>query len=219
MTQDSYNNYVNIIRARLADLASKMTSSYTIGNNVDVKSKSYDLAIVDASLELMEEYQLPIEGAVHHPGYIQENFLSYKEMQQMDSLVQDILNTNYQIDYILDTPDGWEPDLIYPSYYGINFTGFTPTEGEILTGGQLIAEQVAVTFPLRTDHNQFGWMAVDKEQTNKIYTEWHVDASNMGDVGPTNFIKYDSIVTVNGRQYDIYMFRYQSQLTDDIRLS
>jgi len=110
MTQESYNNYINILRVRLSALGSLFVDKIKEGNFPAYRKHSTDLILAEAILEIMEEYQLPIEALVDIEGYVSPNFLSVEEMQQMDSIIQRILNTNYQIDFVLDTPDGFIVD-------------------------------------------------------------------------------------------------------------
>jgi len=103
MTQDNYNNYVNIVRARQIDLANRVVDAYAIGDYTYFEKGTYDLAIIDIHLELMEEYELPLKTIVNDDDYECPNFLTHLEMQSADTLVQSLLNLNFQIDFLLDS--------------------------------------------------------------------------------------------------------------------
>lgn len=101
------------------------------------------------------------------------------------------------------------------TYYGTNTTGIIPDQTEILAGAELLVltdDYVDVT--LNTIISEYGWIAVESIQTNKVYSVWEISAFNTSLIGATEFIKYAGDVVVSGSTYNVYMFTYKSQVTN-----
>lgn len=101
------------------------------------------------------------------------------------------------------------------TYYGQNLSGTTPTEAQILAGSSVLSlTSTGITLPLNTSDTQFGWIAVEQTQTGSDYTDWRVTELNKGLIGAGEFIKAPVVVSVNGKNYKVYVFSYASSLNN-----
>jgi hypothetical protein len=109
---------------------------------------------------------------------------------------------------------------VHPSIVGSNVTGILPTESEILAGSRHnIDSWTGFTVNPNTSGNDYAWFAVDKIQTAKQYTKWYISVDNYGTIEEGNLVKYGGIVVVNGRDMDVYIFSYSSEVRKNIKLS
>jgi hypothetical protein len=109
---------------------------------------------------------------------------------------------------------------VHASFNGKNTTGILPTESEILNGAKkLTTSWNDFTVNPLTDGNEYAWFAVDKLQTNKLYTQWFIAVDNYGTISDGNLVKYGGEVTVSGRVYDVYIFSFSSEVKQNIKLS
>ena len=110
---------------------------------------------------------------------------------------------------------------VWASFWGVNTTGITPTEAQILAGTSLtVRTNSSIDVDMVTASNQFGWVAVDATQS-QTFTEWIVDGSaiNRGAIGTGNFIENRGTVSVNGRNYDVYMFDQAKPFNNELTLT
>ena len=110
--------------------------------------------------------------------------------------------------------------FIYASYFGENTTGIIPTAAEIKLGTKRIVttNSYFINNP-ETTGEDYGWFAVPKNQTGKIYTTWFVVVGNDGAIGSGQFIKSPTTVVVDEIDYDVYIYGYASELTNNLKLS
>jgi len=101
-----------------------------------------------------------------------------------------------------------------PTYSGKNTTGYAPTtQSAVLAGNkQLSVTNAGVTVSLNTSDTEYGWIAVPAETPPAPFTKWFVSELNKAAIGPNEFIRLSNSVTVDGREYDIYIFNYSSSL-------
>jgi hypothetical protein len=109
-------------------------------------------------------------------------------------------------------------DWIYASYNGKNTTGNIPTENEIKAGSKHITPTSSTfTANPHTLPTEYGWFAVEDSQSRN-YTEWYIAEDNYGAIGPLEFIRYGGQVNVDGRNYDLYIYNYPSEMDNNITL-
>jgi len=106
---------------------------------------------------------------------------------------------------------------IYPAFWGVSDDGIITTN-ELLFSNKLLVE----TAPTYTPHmvvpnSKFGFIAVHKGYTGKIYSTWYIDQYNNGQIGQFDFIKYQGILSYGADEYDVYVWNYASEVNNVIK--
>lgn len=105
---------------------------------------------------------------------------------------------------------------VYPTYYGKNTTGDVPNETEIKNGSsvaRVVSSEISVN--INTAITQFGWIAVETTQASP-YQIWYITDLNTEAITTdgTGFItRQAATVSVDGRNYYIYMYNYSTEVT------
>jgi hypothetical protein len=154
------------------------------------------------SLNLLDSVGLintPVTGDQHNvnQSYLRTSF-SYIDWFLSGSNVSTISKRTYWVE---------------PSYYGKKVTNSIPTSAEILAGTKVLTLTASeIQVPISTGVTEYGWIAVEVNQTAGTYSEWFITDLNRSLIGPNEFIKKAGSVSVAGKVYDVYMFNYPSQV-------
>lgn len=93
------------------------------------------------------------------------------------------------------------------SYWGEVPVGNVVTEADILASNVEVMPTTPTFEPvITTGITELGFLAVDKASTNKLYTSWWITIWNNGTIDPWSLMNYQGTVSVNGKDYDVYLW-------------
>lgn len=107
-------------------------------------------------------------------------------------------------------------------YYGVNSTGATPVESEIIAGISSTANplvDVTADWSTLTSTPQYCWFAIKNLGSIDIKNYWYVNSINNGAIGGgSNLFKTRTQVTVLGEVFNVYVTNYKTQFVSSCLL-
>ena len=108
--------------------------------------------------------------------------------------------------------------FVYPSYFGVNTDGDTPTLGEITAESELIKDTRAnITVTPNNEATQHVWVAVPV--TGSAFTTWFNVVGNEGNIGSGEaFELKTSTMAIHGVNYEVYVQSSPSAWSGNLKL-
>ena len=108
---------------------------------------------------------------------------------------------------------------VFPTYTGKKSTAGAPTAAEInATAALTLDTRTKLISNPGTNGAEYGWFAVEKS-VSATFTKWQISALNKGAIGSSEFISGPTLVSLNGVDYDVYVFNYPSAVTSNLTLN
>jgi hypothetical protein len=115
------------------------------------------------------------------------------------------------------SPASTSTEWVWAAYWGVSADGII-TVPEVDAANKLLVHTEPTFSPhMIVGDNEFGFIAVHRDSTNKIYTTWFIDQFNNGIIDPFDFIKYQGELVVTGQVYDTYVWNYKSGVNNIIK--